>query len=224
MELTGPPGTTLRARKSWFLLDNAVIALGSGITSADGYAVETVLENRNLGTGGRHRLTVDGFPQPVVQGSAARFERARWAHIEDVSGYVLLDRGTLRTVREERTGSWRSVNTGADTGGSSVELTRRYLTLWVDHGVSPTDARYAYVLLPGASAAATALWSLSHPVRVLANDAVAQGVEVRRPGLTAVNFWAGGASAGSRPPAPARCWCGVTGPVSRWPWRTPAGP
>ncbi|MFF3835665.1 polysaccharide lyase 8 family protein [Streptomyces sp. NPDC002458] len=196
MELAGPPGTTLRARKSWFLLDNAVIALGSGITSADGYAVETVLENRNLGTGGRHRLTVDGFPQPVVQGSAARFERARWAHIEDVSGYVLLDRGTLRTVREERTGSWRSVNTGADTGGSSVELTRRYLTLWVDHGVSPTDARYAYVLLPGASAAATALWSLSHPVRVLANDAVAQGVEVRRPGLTAVNFWAGGSVGG----------------------------
>ncbi|MFJ6852700.1 polysaccharide lyase 8 family protein [Streptomyces sp. NPDC091271] len=196
MEMTGAPGTTLRARKSWFLLDNAVVALGSGISSGDGHRVETVLENRNLGTDGRHRLTVDGIRQPVEQGRSADFDQARWAHIEDVGGYALLERATLRTLREERTGAWREINTGADTGGSADPVIRRYLTLWVDHGVSPTDARYAYVLLPGASAAATAVWSHSRPVHVLVNDATAQGVDVRRLGLTAVNFWAAGSAGG----------------------------
>ncbi|MCX4966066.1 polysaccharide lyase 8 family protein [Streptomyces sp. NBC_00654] len=203
MELTGAPGTTLRARKSWFLLDNAVIALGAGITSGDGQPVETIVENRGLGADGRHRLVVDGVRQPSSQGWSKEFGRAHWAHIEGVGGYVLPEGAALRTLREERTGTWRALNTGADTGGSDTPLTRRYLTLWVDHGVSPTDARYAYVLLPGASAAATAVWSHSRPVRVLVNDAGAQAVEVRRQGLTAVNFWAAGTVGGITSSGPA---------------------
>lgn len=42
-------GSTLRARKSWFCLSDAVICLGAGITCTDGAPVETVVDNRNLG-------------------------------------------------------------------------------------------------------------------------------------------------------------------------------
>ncbi|OKJ74777.1 polysaccharide lyase 8 family protein [Streptomyces sp. CB02460] len=198
MELMGAPGSGLRARKAWFLLDNTVVALGAGITSGDGRPVETVIENRNLGADGRNRLLVDGLP-----GRNGAYSRARWAHIEGVGGYVLPGGAALRTLREERTGTWRAIDTGADTGGSTDPVTRRYLTLWLDHGTSPTDAGYAYVLLPGASAAATAVWSASRPVRVLANDATAQAVEDRRTGLTAVHFWAAGTAAGITASGPA---------------------
>ncbi|MFE7617152.1 polysaccharide lyase 8 family protein [Streptomyces sp. NPDC057496] len=203
MEVLGAPDTTLRARKSWFLLDNAVIALGAGITSADGRRIETVVENRNLGADGRHRLLVDGVRQPVEQGWTREFDGARWAHVEGVGGYVFPDRAALHALREQRTGTWRDINSGADTGGSTDPVTRRYLTLWLDHGVSPTDARYCYVLLPGASAAATAAWARSRPVRIVADDATAQAVEVRRAGLTAVNFWGAGTAAGITASGPA---------------------
>ncbi|MDF6046243.1 polysaccharide lyase 8 family protein [Streptomyces sp. JH14] len=203
MELIGPAGTTLRARKSWFLLDNAVIALGAGITSSDGRTVETVVENRNLGAGGTQRLLVDGARRPDELGWTQDFDRAGWAHVEGVGGYVFPDTTNLRALREERTGTWRAVNTGADTGGSTDPVSRRYLTLWLDHGVSPTDAGYAYVLLPGASAAATAVWSYSRPVRIVANDTTAQAVEARRHGLTAVNFWGAGTAAGITASGPA---------------------
>ncbi|MFB7079741.1 polysaccharide lyase 8 family protein [Streptomyces sp. NPDC056308] len=203
MEVIGAQGTTLRAKKSWFLLDNAVIALGTGITASDGRTVETIVENRNLGTDGRHGLLVDGVRQPVDQGWTRDFERARWAHVEGVGGYVFPEGTALRALREQRTGTWRAINTGADTGGSTDPVTRRYLTLWVDHGLSPADARYAYVLLPGASAAATSVWSHSRPVRTVANDATAQAVEVRRAGLTAVNFWGAGTAAGITASGPA---------------------
>ncbi|MGW1656824.1 polysaccharide lyase 8 family protein [Streptomyces atratus] len=203
MEVIGAQGTTLRTKKSWFLLDNAVIALGAGITASDGRPVETIVENRNLGTDGSNRLLVDGVHQPVEQGWAQDFGRARWAHVDGVGGYVFPEGTALHALREQRTGTWRAIDTGADTGGSTDPVTRRYLTLRVDHGVSPTDARYAYVLLPGASAAATAVWSHSRPVRIVANDATAQAVEARRAGLTAVNFWGAGTAAGITASGPA---------------------
>ncbi|MEU9950550.1 polysaccharide lyase 8 family protein [Streptomyces sp. NPDC047939] len=192
MEVTGAEGSTLRARKSWFLLDNAVVALGAGVTASDGRTVETVVENRNLGAGGRNRLLVDG----VDPGASAAVARAGWAHLDGTGGYVFPGTTALNVLSEERSGTWRAINTGADTGGSTDSVTRRYATLWLDHGVSPTDAGYAYVLLPGASAAATAVWSRSRPVRIVANDTTAQAVEDRRSGLTAVHFWGAGSVAG----------------------------
>ncbi|MFI5658465.1 polysaccharide lyase 8 family protein [Streptomyces sp. NPDC051684] len=195
-------GSTLRAKKAWFLLDNAVVALGAGITASDGRTIETVVENRNLHADGAPRLTVDDRPQPGEQGWSARLTDAHWAHLEGTGGYVFPAGGPLRVLREERTGTWRSLNTGADTGGSTTPVTRRYATLWFDHGPSPESASYAYVLLPGATAAATAAWSRSTPVRVLTNTATVQAVESPRLGLRAAHFWAAGSVEGLRADGP----------------------
>ncbi|WP_318216053.1 polysaccharide lyase 8 family protein [Streptomyces sp. SCL15-6] len=203
MELIGAPGSTLRAKKSWFLIDDAVISLGAGITATDGRTVETVVENRNLGRDGRPRLVIDGARQADEQGWSGRFDRAGWAHVEGVGGYVFPGATALHALREERTGTWRDINTGADTAGSTTPVTRRYLTLWIDHGVSPTGAGYAHALLPGASATATAVWARSRPVHVVANDAAVQAVEARRLGLTAAHFWTAGTAAGIRSSGPA---------------------
>lgn len=197
-------GSTLRARKAWFFLDNAVVALGADITASDGRTIETVVENRNLSADGAPRLTVDGRRQPSHTGWSAPLPGANWAHLDGTGGYVFPDHpgrraddaARLHALREERTGAWRDINTGADTGGSTTPVTRRYLTLWLDHGASPAASSYAYVLLPGASATATAVWSHSRPVRVVANSSTAQAVEARRHGLVAAHFWQPGSAAG----------------------------
>lgn len=203
MELAAQ-GSTLKARKSWFLVDNAVIALGAGITASDGRTVETVVENRNLHTSGERRLTVDGEHQPSGPGWNRTFHGARWAHLDGVGGYVFPSPGTsLHALREERTGRWSDLDTGADTAGSTTPVTRSYATLWFDHGVSPADASYAYILLPGASPAATAVQAHTRPVRIVANNATVQLVEVARTGLTAATFWQPGTAAGLTSSGPA---------------------
>src|SRR5204863_7151197 len=56
-------GATLAAKKSWFCLDDCVVALGAGITSTDGRVIESVVEARNLGdpaTTADPALTVNG--------------------------------------------------------------------------------------------------------------------------------------------------------------------
>ncbi|MGW8884611.1 polysaccharide lyase 8 family protein [Streptomyces sp. NPDC055749] len=192
--------STMNARKSWFWLDDSVVCLGAGIASADGYAVETTVDNRALGTSGAPALTVDGRVQPGGQGLRQTFEDAGWAHIAGHAGYVFPQGLGLSTVREERTGAWRDIN----TGGPTTPLTRRYLTLFTDHGTDPTDGGYAYVLLPGASARTTALRAADKGwLHILANTGSQQGIRVPRLGLTAVNFWTAGTAGHLSADAPA---------------------
>ncbi|MDH6567571.1 hyaluronate lyase [Streptomyces sp. SAI-117] len=164
-------GSTLQARKSWFCVADAVICLGAGITCADGVPVETVVDNRNLGEGGT---------QSFVRGPG-------WAHLEGHGGWLVPD--GLHALREDRTGAWSDINTSSST----ERRTRRWQTLWLDHGTDPVDASYAYVLMPGASRPTVAARAADrHWLSVLANDSACQAVRVDRLGLTAANFWRAG--------------------------------
>ncbi len=164
-------GSSLRARKAWFLLDDAVIALGAGITASDGRRVETVVENRN---------THDRHP-PLTRGDG-------WIHLPGVAGYALLDGAEVKVIRKERTGRWRDIDKGATTGGDTSPVTRHYTTIVIDHGVDPRRARYAYAVLPDASI--TQMEAYKGRVEILANSAAAQAIS--RDGVIAAVFWRAG--------------------------------
>ncbi|MFF3441974.1 polysaccharide lyase 8 family protein [Streptosporangium sp. NPDC002721] len=164
-------GSSLRARKAWFLLDDAVIALGAGITASDGRRVETVVENRN---------THDRHPQ-LTRGDG-------WIHLSGVAGYALLDGAEAKVIRKKRTGRWRDIDKGATTGGDSSPVTRHYTTILIDHGVDPRRARYAYAVLPDASI--TQMEAYEGRVEVLANSGAVQAIS--RDGVIAAVFWRAG--------------------------------
>ncbi|MEV7012569.1 polysaccharide lyase 8 family protein [Streptosporangium sp. NPDC051022] len=104
-----------------------------------------------------------------------------WAHLAGHGGYVL-PCARLSTLREERAG-------GPD------QVTRSYVTLWLDHGVDPDSADYVYLLMPGASPAETRARAADPGwAHVLVNTARQQGVRVPSLGITAVNFWNDGAA------------------------------
>lgn len=181
--------STLYAKKSWFCLADSIVCLAGAVRSTDGAAVETVVENRNLGATGTQALTVNGAAQSTALGWSATFAGADWAHIAGHGGYVFPGGATVRARREARTGSWRDIN----TGGTTDPITRRYVTLWFDHGVDPAGAACSYILMPGAGTAATAARAAdSGWLAVLANDNDQQGVRIAPLGITAVNFWFAG--------------------------------
>ncbi|GAA4881038.1 polysaccharide lyase family 8 super-sandwich domain-containing protein [Kitasatospora terrestris] len=191
--------STLSGVKSWFLLDDAVVCLGAGISCADGVPVETVVDNRNLGPTGQHALTVDGTAQPTTLGWSQRFTGARWAAISGFGAYLFPGGASVNALREARTGSWHDIN----GGGTTEALTRRYLTLWVDHGTDPSGAGYSYLLMPGADAATAAARSAAPTVTVLANSASVQAVSDSVSGVTAANFFAAGTAGPISVSAPA---------------------
>ncbi|MFH8570808.1 polysaccharide lyase 8 family protein [Streptomyces sp. NPDC017993] len=183
--------STLTAKKSWFCLADTVICLGAGITADDGVPAETIVDNRALGETGTAALTVDGVRQPGTLGATTGFRRAHWAHLAGHGGYVFPGGAPLKAHREARTGSWHDINTGSDP----KPLTRRYLTLWHDHGTDPTDADYAYLLMPGAGPRTLAARAADrHWLTLLANDGDRQAVAVASLGVTAANFWRPGSA------------------------------
>lgn len=190
------PVSPLQARKSWFCLDEYVVALGAGITGTSGHPVETIVENRNLHADGTNKLVVDGSTRAGELGDSATVRGARWAHMEGVGGYVFPHLTTLQVRREARTGSWRDIN----LTGPATPITRRYLTLWIDHGVDPTSASYGYLVVPRASERRTAVLAFGAGVRVVRNTAAIQGIRWRDLALT--NFWQPGTLEGVSVDAP----------------------
>ncbi|KUJ64595.1 lyase [Streptomyces albus subsp. albus] len=192
--------STLRARTSWFFLADAVVCLGAGITARDGTGVHTTVEHRNLGAGGTAALTVDGAVRPAAPGWGTTFPDAHWAHLEGHGGYVFPGGTRLAARYEDRTGAWRDIN----AGGDPAPLTRRYLTLWQDHGTDPDGAAYRYLLMPGADRRAVAARAADqHWLTVLDNDERRQGVRIASLGVTAVVFWQPGGCGGLTVSGPA---------------------
>ncbi|MFI6490152.1 polysaccharide lyase 8 family protein [Streptomyces sp. NPDC050564] len=181
--------STLLAKKSWFCLDGSIVCLGAGITCTDGTAVESTVENRNLGPTGTTTFTVDGTAKPTTYPWSETLTGTQWAHIGGHGGYVFPGGATVKALRAARDGKWSDIN----KGGATTVLNRKYLTMYVDHGTDPTNATYAYLLMPGATAAQTQTRAAATSwLTILANTDNQQGVSVPSLGFTGVNFWFGG--------------------------------
>ncbi len=183
-------GVTLTAKKSWFMFDDEVVCLGSGVTSSDNRPIETTVENRRLSAAGDNLLTLDGVAQPSDLDWTASPAAVHWAHLAGTAagadiGYYFPDGTPLTVVREARTASEADI----DSDGSTTPITSNFLRLTVEHGSNPVDAGYQYVLLPGRNARRCGHYAENPQVQVLANDGDVQAVEETTLGITAANFW-----------------------------------
>ncbi len=192
-------GSTLTARKSWFMFDREVVCLGSDICSGDSRPIETVVENRLLHDRGGNVLTVDGSQKSGALGWSEAMPGVTWAHLAgrtggaDIGGFFHgADIGyffpvpvTLHGLREARTGVWND---------TTKNVSRDYLTLWLPNGTNPAGSTYAYVLLPGLSAKQVSGYARHPRVEILAISDRIQAVRLAPLGVTAANFWSDGHS------------------------------
>ncbi|WP_121613530.1 polysaccharide lyase family 8 super-sandwich domain-containing protein [Mesobacillus foraminis] len=183
-------GSSLQGKKSWFLFDDEIVALGAGISSSDEPKVETIIENRKLNDKGDNKLIVNGEEKLNQLDHSETFNNVKWAHLKgniydsDI-GYYFPDTTNVYGLRESRTGSWSEIN----NGGSTESITRNYLSLAFDHGKQPKDASYSYVLLPNKDATQTESYSGDPNINVLANTSSVQAVREETLKITAVNFY-----------------------------------
>ncbi|HEX3288843.1 MAG TPA: polysaccharide lyase family 8 super-sandwich domain-containing protein, partial [Mycobacterium sp.] len=189
------PGQTLKARKSWFMFDDKIVALGSGIieTAPDNKHVETVIENRKLSNPNANVLTVNGTQAATGQWTKS-FNNVRWAELSGNTrnsdiGYYFPTPTTVNAQRQARTGSWFDIDKTAPFINTAT-YTRTYQSLWFDHGANPLSGAYSYVLLPGKSAAQTSAYAAQPDITILQNTSNAQGVIDLGAHVTAANFWA----------------------------------
>ncbi len=191
--LANVTGSSLQGKKSWFMFDDEIVALGSDITSEDNRKVETIVENRQLRDAGDNQLTVNGEPKSSSLGWSEQMENVRWAHLDgnvqnSGLGYYFPESGSVLGLRESRTGSWSEIN----RGGQTQAITRNYLSLAFDHGTNPEAASYSYVLLPNKNKEDVESYSQNPNVTILSNTKNVHSVKETTLGITAANFFAAG--------------------------------
>lgn len=182
--------STLVAKKSWFMFDDEVVALGAGITNTDTRTIETIVENRKINGSGNNALKVNGTAKSTALGWTETMSAVDWVHLAgNVAGsdlgYYFPGTATVKGLREARTGAWSAIN----NGGSTTPVTRNYLTLWLDHGHNPSGQTYSYVLLPNKTSSQVSGYAANPDITILENTAAAQAVRENTLNLTAVNFW-----------------------------------
>lgn len=182
----------LKMKKSWFMFDNEVVYIGSGISGTG--TVETTLENLMLEENNR-AFTVNGTSNRIsLNGNALLYRDTRTLHIggnvtgSDI-GFYFPEAADLNIKSETRTGTWKSVgSSNTDTSTQSAD----YLTVWQSHGSSPTDEGYAYVLLPGMSAAETESYAADSNIEILQQDNAIHAVHEKTTGAWGACFWTPG--------------------------------
>jgi len=134
---------------------------------------------------GDEQFMVNGVAKPTGLGWTESMDNVSYAHIEGTGGYYFPEPVAIKGLREASQGSWAQLN----TGGPSALLTKNYLTLWYDHGVSPVYKDYAYVLLPNKTAEQTADYNSNPDIEILINNANVQAVRETGLGVLGANFW-----------------------------------
>ncbi|CAH1207910.1 Xanthan lyase [Paenibacillus allorhizoplanae] len=188
----GVASNTLTAKKSWFMFDDEIVALGAGITSTDGQPIESIVENRKINSSGSNALTVNGAAQSTALGWSQALASVQTVHLagnvtgSDI-GYYFPTATSLQAKREARTGNWKQINPRAST--PSTAITRNYLTMWLNQGTNPTNQSYQYVILPNKTSAQVTSYASNPNVTILENSGDAQAVKENTLGIVGVNFW-----------------------------------
>ncbi|WP_052427447.1 polysaccharide lyase family 8 super-sandwich domain-containing protein [Neobacillus niacini] len=182
--------SSLIAKKSWFMFDNEIVALGAGISSNEERNVETIVENRKIRNDGSNELVINGEKMDFSSGVQNHSVDAKWAFLEgNVSGadigYFFPEGKSLNIKKEERSGAWKDIN----YGGPAEQIKRFYTTIWFDHGIRPNDDTYSYVLLPGQNQEQTSQYSQKPDIQILRNDPSVQAVHDVMENIIGANFW-----------------------------------
>lgn len=171
----------LRARKSWFFFEGEMICLGTGINCDSEYPVVTTMNQCHLA--GDVAISMQGDLNLLEQGSHT-INNVDWVY-HDRIGYVFPEPASLHLDNEERSGSWWDINHvySKDTVKEDV------FTLWTDHGSSPHNAEYAYIVLPYAEWERVKSYADNTPVRILSNEPGCQAVMRGDPTIIGIAFY-----------------------------------
>lgn len=156
------------ARKAWFCRDNVLVCLGADINSHGRHSVITSI-NQCLMKSDVHIGTPDG-PELFLY-TDRLFGGLPWVHHDGI-GYLMQQQMAVDVRKEPQWGAWKDINGNM----SSDRVMRDVFSVWIDHGMGPMDAHYAYAVVMGVDVDETARLSQEPPFGIVSNTSDQQVV------------------------------------------------
>ena len=165
------PHDPVCARKSWFFFDDEYVCLGAGISARSELPVATALNQCLL----KGDVTVSiSNKKSIIARTEKEYENVDWV-FQDGIGYTFPKPTTVNIRNMETTGSWWTVNNQNDSPKDEVKMD--VFKLWLNHGVSPSDASYEYIVVPATSAEKMEQNISKNNIEVLSNTNEIQAVK-----------------------------------------------
>ncbi len=121
----------LSAKKSWFMFDDKIVCLGTGIQSDEGLPVTTSVNQSYLNGNVETKKEGDNF---------------KWI-LHDNIGYFFPHPSKMNLETDEVKGRWSDVTKLL----SEDLISSNIFSLYFEHGVNPENDSYQYILLPNSS-------------------------------------------------------------------------
>ena len=169
--------STLTGKKAWFVFDDEIVCLGSGINCSDSYDTHTVLENRRLA------LTEDLYANgSVVSGKNGVIENCSSIWFSTLGGIY------LPTATDVDFGRYNGAEVDSIAKNSKIS----FVELYINHGKNIKNDTYEYVMLPTMTKAETDAYCADPDVVILSNTADIQAAKDKSSDTTGYVFWKAG--------------------------------
>jgi chondroitin AC lyase len=132
----------LTAQKAWFMFDDKIVCLGSGISSDENLPVTTSVNQSFL----KGEVVFKNSGAEQIANKSEQLKNPDWI-IHDNIGYLFPAGGNLNMQTHEVEGSWHWVASRYPEEVMKADIFK----LWFEHGKNPKNDSYQYVLVPNAS-------------------------------------------------------------------------
>lgn len=156
----------VKAKKSYFFFDKEIVCLGAGITSGSAENITTTLNQCWLQ--GKATVGYNNKMEDVKKTKA--FTNPSWAWHDSIGYFFPAGAGVTASTQSQK-GSWSIINASR----SSEEINGNVFKLWMNHGLKPSNAGYAYIVVPDISLTEMTAFD-KDAVKIFANTSAVQAV------------------------------------------------
>lgn len=181
------PHDDLKAKKAWFFFDDEYVCLGTDIKAEPNLPVLTTINQVLMRS--EVRVEQGGKVQHLVPGNHV-LKQVKWVH-QDKIGYLFPEPTTINISNQKEQGRWSDIT---DQKNISQEvISEEVFALWFDHGTSPDDAAYQYIVVPDVSEQEFKETSENNrQIEILSNTPDIQAVKSNKLGIYQIAFYKAG--------------------------------
>lgn len=175
-----------KAKKAWFFFDDEVVCLGTGIYSTSPEEIFTTV-NQSLLSQKEIIFSVGKKTSHLEQSSSKHIE-ADWI-LHNKIGYLFPERKKIFVSNQTQTGNWYDINNTASKQSQEADI----FTVGFNHGKNPSNANYAYIVVPNKQTAAEMKkYEKSKNIEILSNTEDLQIVKNKKLGIWQMIFYKAG--------------------------------
>lgn len=163
----------VQAKKAYFFADGAMLCLGAGVNAIRTQQVATSVNQCYLIGDTRYGNETDLTGIKLTDSlKTITSNNLQWVYHDGV-GYSFPNGGSITVKNAVQTGTWNSIN----ASGSKEVISKPIFSLWLNHGTSPKDDSYYYIVSPERSLEGFREKAVHNKLLVARNDKNVQAVK-----------------------------------------------